>query len=104
MPAELFWENACIHNTEAFDTMHLALHINNTCGRRWAHARCADWMIKCKCLFLHEANQVLVRDVVDVAAGVRPPVRRRVIIHRDWLEELLEGWASNSETDTQACQ
>lgn len=62
-------------------------------------------MIQGEGLFIHEPDELLVSDIVDVAAREGPPVRRRIVIHRNGLEEFLEGWTPDDlETNTNADQ
>lgn len=82
--------------------MNATLQVDHTVGRGRAHARGADWVVESKGLFIHEAFELLVSDLVDVTAGVRPPVRGRVIVHGDGFKEFLESWASHDlETNAQ---
>lgn len=105
MSTDLFWEHACIHYTQTPDTMNPALRVDDTCRRRWAHTRRANWMIQSEGLLIHEPDELLVGDIVDVAARERPPVRSRIVIHWDGLEEFLEGWTPDDlETNTNADQ
>lgn len=62
-------------------------------------------MIQCESLLIHEPDELLVSDIVDVAAREGPPVRSRIIIHWDGLEEFLESWTPDDlETNTNADQ
>lgn len=85
--------------------MNVTLQVDHTVGRGRAHACGADWVVESKGLFIHEASELLVGDLIDATAGVWPPVRGRVIVHGDGFKEFLEGWASHDlETDAQRSQ
>lgn len=67
MTAELFREDTGIHHTEILNTVDAALRVNNARGRRRAHARRSDGMVKGKRLLLHEADEIIIRDLREVA-------------------------------------
>lgn len=103
MPTDLLREDTSIHDTQATDTVHAAVQVDHAVSRGRAHACSAHGMVQREGLLVHVVLELLVGDLVDVAAGVRPPVRGLVVVGGDGLQELLEGWAAHDlKADTQA--
>lgn len=89
MPTNLLRENTSINHPKPIDAMHATLQVHHAVFIRRAHPRCANRVVQRKRLFLHEWNQLLIGDIVNVAARVRPPVIGRVVVVLNGLEKLL---------------
>lgn len=74
MPTDLFREHTGIHNAKSINTMNLAFEVHNARSGRGSHARGTDGMVQSESLFVHELQELIVGDIVDIAARVGPPV------------------------------
>ena len=105
MSTDLFWKHTCIHHTETLDTMDSAFRVDNACRCQRAHTGRAHRVIQSEGLLIHESNELLISDVLDVAAREGPPVRTWIVIHRDGFKEFLEFWTLDDlKTDANADQ
>lgn len=73
--------------------MNPTLGINNAILSGRPHTGRADGVVQREGLLVHETQQLLIADIVRVAAGVRPPVGGRVVVYGHGLEVFLEGGA-----------
>lgn len=102
MPTNLFREDTSIHDTQALNTVHATVRVDDAVLRRRAHTCSTDGVVQREGLLVHVVLELLIGDLVDVAAGVRPPVRGLVVVGRDGFQELLEGRAAcDLQADTQ---
>lgn len=93
MSTNLLRKHTRIHHPQPPNAVHPTLGIDNAVLRRRPHARRADGVVQREGLRVHEPQQLLVGDVVRVAAGVRPPVGGWVVVYGDGFEVFLEGRA-----------
>lgn len=103
MTTNLLRKDAGIDNAKPIRPVHAALYIDNAVGGRRPHPRRTDGVVEGECPLDQVAPELVVGHGVGIAARIRPPVRRRVVIRGDGVQVLLEGWAAhNLETEAES--